>query len=64
MTWHRIVETDNHGGDYPNEIFLSLPLLRKGDADAIATVINDRLCSSDQARRFWKVVENGYQVKP
>lgn len=64
MTFYRIVETDNHGGDYPNEIFLSLPLLREGDAEAIAATINERLCPDDRARRFWKVVDRDYKLQP
>ncbi len=64
MTWHRIVETDNHGDDYPDEKFVSLPLLRENEAKAIADTINKHLCSDDHARRFWYVVEDGYQLQP
>ena len=64
QTYYRIVETDNFGGDYPDEKFLGLPLMRKEDADAIAGRINTRLCNDDRASRFWRVVEDGYELQP
>ncbi len=66
MTWYRylIVETDNRGGDYPDESFVSLPLLCEDDAKAIAEAINNRLCTHDGSPRYWKIVENGYTLAP
>lgn len=67
MILYRIVETDNLGGDYPDEKFVSLPLLSRAHADAIAKAINDCLCPDDppgSSTRFWKVVENGYKLAP
>ena len=64
MTYYKIVETDNRGGDYPDEKFVSLPLLSKKDADDIAKAINDCLCVDDHADRYWQVVESGYELQP
>lgn len=60
----RIVETDNFGGDYPDESFVNLPPMPKESAERIARAINDELCNHDYARRFWKVVEDGYKLQP
>lgn len=63
MTWHRIVETANLKSGPLRESFVSLPLLREDVAEAIADAINARLCPDGRARRFWKVVENGYELQ-
>ncbi len=63
MTLYRIVETDNFGGDYPDEKFVNLPGLRKSEADSIAKAINDTLCN-DCYDRYWMVKENGYKLQP
>ena len=60
----RIIETDNFGGDYPDETFVNLPDLIKVDADIICGVINHACCPSDYALRFWRVVENDYKLQP
>lgn len=62
--FYRIVETDNFGGDYPNEKFVNLPLLTEEDAKYIAEVINRRLCNNDYSPRYWKVVEKNYRLIP
>lgn len=58
----KIIETDNFGGDYPNESFLNLPKLSKADADAIAEAINDSF--SEEYPLFWKVVDDDYVLSP
>ena len=64
MSYYRIVETDNFDGDYPDEKFIGLPMLREKQAHAIADAINAELCNHDHASRFWKVVEEGYELQP
>lgn len=64
MKYYRIVETDNFGGDYPDEKFVGLPLLSKLEAEAIAEAINKTLCNHDDSDRYWKVVKNGYELQP
>lgn len=60
----KIVETDNHGGDYPNERFLNIPPVTDEQARIIADAINDALCPSDASDRFWKVVAADYELAP
>lgn len=57
----RIVETDNFGGDYPNEKFV-LFTMQKEHAEKIAKAINE--AAGPHAHRYWKVVENDYELKP
>ena len=57
----RIVDTDNFGGDYPDERFL-LWEMPKEDAEAICKILNRRM--DVNAPRFYKVVENDYVLAP
>ena len=59
----KIVETDNFGGDYPDEKFVNLPRLSPGAAAEICMQIN-ACCSGHSAPRFWKVVADDYKLKP
>ena len=63
MKMAKIVNTDNFGGDYPNETFLSLPRMQKENAVAICALINDAL-SGPSCPRFWKVVDDDYVLEP
>lgn len=60
---YRIVETDNFGGDYPNEKFVDLPRMNQQAAQRVADAINKECCSWDNAPRFWKVVHETYELK-
>lgn len=60
----RIVETDNFGGDYPDEKFVNLPFMTLPGAEKVAAVINSVCCARDESPRFWKVVENDYKLVP
>lgn len=57
----RIVETDNFGGDYPNESFL-LFIMSEEQAQRIVEAIND--AADPESRRYWKVVKNDYKLQP
>ncbi len=59
----RIVETDNFNGDYPDESFLIPKGFTKKEAEDIAEIMNTR-CSSPEASRYWKVVEDDYKLQP
>lgn len=59
--FYRIVETDNYGGDYPNESELALPRMSKEKAEHIASAINESFVNG---YRYWKVVEEGYELQP
>lgn len=58
----RIVDTDNFGGDYPNEKFLPIPDLTEEDAKTIARIIN--AAAGENCSRYWKVVDLDYKLKP
>lgn len=58
----KIVETDNFGGDYPDEKFLNVPLMPREHAERVAEAIN--AATGAQATRYWKVEENDYKLQP
>lgn len=60
---HKIVETDNFGGDYPNESFVNLPPMCSEHAESLAELINE-IHSGDGSLRYWKVVEADYVLSP
>ena len=62
--WCVIVETDNFGGDYPDEKIVNLPAMPKDAAERIAEAINRQLCNHPSARRFWVVKPCGYKPQP
>lgn len=65
MIWFKIVETDNFGGDYPDEKFVNLPSMSKKNADMVADAINAALCPhAEFCHRFWKVVPENYVLQP
>lgn len=59
----RIVETDNFGGDYPNEQFVNLPTMPLEVAKKIADTLNEHFNTGTYSR-YWKAVENNYILKP
>ncbi len=61
----RIVETDNFGGDYPNEKFVNLPIMSEEACKAVCEVVNS-FCSppGHDCPRYWKVVPNDYTLVP
>lgn len=63
MASHRIVETDNFGGDYPDEKFVNLPPMAVDKANAVAAAINSA-CSGSHAPRYWQVRPADYQLAP
>lgn len=61
--YYKIVETDNYGGDYPDEKFVeNLPILTKENAELIAEAINKTVPASNA--RYWKVVDSNYVLQP
>jgi len=58
----KIVETDNFGGDYPNEKFVNIPSLPEEEVKQIAKIINDY--TGPNSMRYWKVVDNDYELGP
>lgn len=60
----RIIETDNFGGDYPNESFLNLAFGTAEEMQRIADAVNAVFCRFEDSPRFWRVVENDYKLQP
>jgi len=59
----RVVETDNFGGDYPDEKFVTIPLCNEEKANKVADLINELFCGPE-ASRYWKVVPHDYVLQP
>ena len=57
----RVVNTDNHGGDYPDEKFVS-ESLPPAEAKALADKLNEG--ADDWSDRWHKVVEDNYKLTP
>lgn len=60
---YAVVETDNLGGDYPDESFVIRGIRDKVDAEKIVELINKHLCPEHSVvtpYRYWKVVEDSY----
>ena len=57
----RVVNTDNFGGDYPDEYWASGELSEE-DAKVMANDLNKR--SGPEASRYYKVVPVGYKLQP
>lgn len=72
MSLFKIVQTDNFGGDYPDESFLcyvnnkgiTLPLryTQQARAQQVADALNGPNAATNH--RYWKVVQEGYQLQP
>ncbi len=58
----KIVETDNFGGDYPDEKFVEpLPWMTQEHAQRVADAINSG--TGETSDRFWKVVPDDYVLQ-
>ena len=63
MSLFKIVETDNFGGDYPDEKFVNLPACTEVTAHKLADDINHYF-SGTCMPRYWKVVPADYKLQP
>ena len=59
----KIVDTDNFGGDYPNEKVFIDGIPTKELAEKIASAINGRFVGT-YSSRYYKVVEDDYELQP
>lgn len=57
-----VVDTDNYGGDYPNEKFIVSCWLSESAANRIADILNKE--SGEDSARYYKVVKHGYKLQP
>lgn len=63
MTEYRIVNTNNFGGDYPNESFTDDESFEtQKAAQARADKLNDK--AGDNSPRYFKVVKMPYELQP
>jgi len=58
----KVVETDNFGGDYPNEKFLNIPNVTADAAERICAALNEAV--SPDHPRYWKSVPDEYVLQP
>ncbi|UKL14737.1 hypothetical protein C121_4 [Stenotrophomonas phage C121] len=64
MVRYRIVNTDNHGSDYPDERWaIEHRFHSKLKAEAVAAVLQEDI-GGDDASRYFMVVEDGYKLRP
>lgn len=62
----KIIHTDNLGGDYPDEKFVTgLPILPEATLKQICNLINNSTNGPGfTAPRYYKVVPDDYQLQP
>jgi len=60
---YRVVNTDNFGGDYPNESFVGPEYATQEEAEKEAEELNSKY-GGDYAPRYYKVVEMPYVLQP
>ena len=60
----KIIDTDNFGGDYPNEKVIAANIKNPDHAKIMCNALNDKLCNSDYAPRFYKVVDDDSVLQP
>jgi hypothetical protein len=59
----KIIHTDNYGGDYPDEQFVTeIPSMNKERMQSIADAINKAIGLN--AYRYYEVVEDDYKLSP
>jgi len=58
----KIVNTCNFNKDYPDESEVNLPYMSQETADHLCDIFNSRF-SGDTAPRFYKVVQNDYELQ-
>jgi hypothetical protein len=61
---YKIVETDNFGGDYPNEQFVNIPATTEENARKIAFAINHAFNMYGNDARYWIVKPEDYKLQP
>lgn len=59
----KIVDTDNFGGDYPDERVIAADIRNEEFARVMCAALNDRFCG-EHGSRFYKVVADEYVLQP
>lgn len=60
----KIVDTDNFGGDYPDEKNIAENITNPRLARIMCDALNDKECGDHYGARFYKVVEDDYVLEP
>ena len=60
----KIIDTDNFGGDYPNEKVIADNIPNEHYAEIMCDALVNKLCVSDYSPRFYKVVDDDYELQP
>jgi hypothetical protein len=62
----KIVDTDNFGGDYPNEQLIADNITNKEMGEVMAEALNAKYCAPTNpfAYRYYKLVEDAYKLQP
>lgn len=59
----KIVDTDNYGGDYPNEQVIADNITNERFGRVMVEALNERF-SGENANRYYKLVPDDYQLQP
>jgi hypothetical protein len=63
----QIIETDNFGGDYPDEKVVASGFPDRAMADAACKAVNDhyiKVVAGMDGPRFYKVEDSNYELQP
>ena len=60
---YRVVETDNFGGDYPNESFEG-PLMTYEECERVAEMFNTASHAAHGGNRYYKTEHTSYKLAP
>jgi hypothetical protein len=59
----RVIDTDNFGGDYPGEKFVS-GVLSEEEAQKLKDKLNKEFCKGNHSPRWHQVVADDYELVP
>jgi len=59
----KVIETDNFGGDYPDEKFVNVPIMDETQAESLCIFLNT-MFGGVQRRRIWQTVPDDYKLQP
>jgi len=60
----KIIDTDNFGGDYPNEKVIADNIKNPKHAEIMCDALIERYCRYSGSPRFYRVVEDDYVLQP
>lgn len=60
----KIISTDNHGSDYPDEKVIAEGIIHIPFADCMCAALNAKYCPDSFSRRYYKVVPDDYILRP